>query len=293
MIICVAENIHVISGRVKTAIKERDAKTIQGIARMAKEKGADYIDVNIGPASKEGPEIMEWVVKQVQEVCNLPLFLDTLNIQAIERGLQIVKQRAVINSISCIPERMDALLPLVKKYNAGCVCLLISSQGLPRDNDERGMLAAELIGKAMEYEVANEDLWFDPFTPPIAFQQDAVKLMIESVPMFEEIAPGCKTTCGLSNASNGVPAELRPTINRTLLIMAEKQGMKSAIVDAEDEKLMEIAKGKRPDLQQIVGNIMDGKEQDLSSLTAEQLDYVKTANVLLCHKLFSPSWLTE
>ncbi|MEK9148591.1 MAG: dihydropteroate synthase [Candidatus Desantisbacteria bacterium] len=293
MVICVAENIHVISQRVKIAIKERDAKTIQGITAVAKERGADYIDLNIGPASKEGVEIMEWVVKQVQEVCDLPLFLDTLNIQAIEKGLQVVKGRAVINSISCIPERMDALFPLVKKYNAGCVCLLISNQGLPRDNDERGMLAAELIGKAMEYEVANEDLWFDPFTPPIAFQQEAVKFMIESVPMFEEIAPGCKTTCGLSNASNGVPTELRPTINRTLLIMAERQGMRSAIVDAEDEKLMEIAKDKRPDLKQIVYDVMDGKEPDITSLTPEQVDYVKTAKVLLCHKLFSPSWLSE
>ncbi|MBU1599536.1 dihydropteroate synthase [bacterium] len=293
MVICVAENIHVISQRVKTAIKERDAKTIQGIAVMAKEKGADYIDVNIGPASKEGPEIMEWVVKQVQEVCDLPLFLDTLNIQAIERGLQMAKQRVVINSISCIPERMEALFPLVKKYNAGCVCLLISSQGLPRDNDERGMLAAELIGKSLEYEVANEDLWFDPFTPPIAFQQEAVKFMIDSVPMFSEIAPGCKTTCGLSNVSNGVPTELRSIINCVLLIMAKRQGMSSAIVDAEDEKLMEIAKDKRPDLQQVVWNVMDGKEQDLSNLTPEQVDYVKTAKVLLCHKLFSPSWLSE
>lgn len=293
MVICVAENIHVISGRVKTAIKERDAKTIQGIAVMATKEGADYIDLNIGPASKEGPEIMEWIVKQVQEVSDLPLFLDTLNIQAIERGLQVVKQPAVINSISCIPERMDALFPLAKKYNAGCVCLLIGGQGLPRDNDERGMLAAELIGKAMEYEVANEDLWFDTFTPPIAFQQEAVKFMIESIPMFEEIAPGCKTTCGLSNASNGVPAELRPIINRTLLIMAERQGMRSAIVDAEDEKLMEIAKGKRPDLQQVVYDAMDGKEQDLSGLTPEQVEYVKTVNILLCYKLFSPSWLSE
>lgn len=293
MVFVIAENIHVISPRIKEAIKNRDVRTIQEIAIRSQEMGADYIDLNIGPASKEGPAIMEWIVKTVQEVTHLPLFLDTLNVEAIETGLKLCKQKAVINSISCIPERMDALFPLVQKYNAGCVCLLISAQGLPRDNDERGMLAADLIGKAMEYDIPNEDLWFDPFTPPIAFQQDTVKATIESVAMFEEMAPGCKTTCGLSNVSNGLPRELRDILNRTMLIMLKRNGMTSAISDAFDEKIIEISKDKRTDLEQIVWQVMDGGEPIMSNLTSEQVEYVKTAKVLLGHKLFSPSWLSE
>lgn len=293
MVLVIAENIHVISPRIKEAIKSRDAKTIQEVAVKSQSMGADYIDLNIGPASKEGVAIMEWMVKTVQEVVSLPLFLDTLNVAAIEAGLKLCKQKAVINSISCIPERMDALFPLVQKYNAGCVCLLISEQGLPRDNDERGMLAADLIGKAMEHDIPNEDLWFDPFTPPIAFQQDTVKATIESVLMFEEMAPGCKTTCGLSNVSNGLPRELRDILNQTMLIMLARHGMTSAIADAFDEKIIGIAKDKRGDLQQIVWQVMDGEEPAMSSLSPEQIEYVKTARVLLGHKLFSPSWLSE
>ena len=293
MAIVIAENIHVISPRIKEAIKGRDARTIQKVAVKSQEMGADFIDLNIGPASKEGVAIMEWMVKTVQEVVTLPLFLDTLNVAAIEAGLKFCKQKAVINSISCIPERMDALFPLVQKYNTGCVCLLISEQGLPRDNDERGMLAADLIGKAMEYNVQNEDIWFDPFTPPIAFQQDAVKATLESVLMFEEMAPGCRVTCGLSNVSNGLPRELRDILNQTFLIMLERNGMTSAIADAFDERLIEIAKGKRGDLQKIVWQVMDGEEPVIGSLTQEQIEFVKTARVLLGHKLFSPSWLSE
>ncbi|MBI4753558.1 dihydropteroate synthase [Candidatus Desantisbacteria bacterium] len=293
MAIVIAENIHVISPRIKEAIKSRDAKTIQEVAVKSQEMGADFVDLNIGPASKEGVAIMEWMVNTVQEVVTLPLFLDTLNVAAIEAGLKLCKQKAVINSISCIPERMAALFPLVQKYNAGCVCLLISEQGLPRDNDERGMLAADLIGNAMEYNVPNEDLWFDPFTPPIAFQQDAVKATLESVMMFEEMAPGCKVTCGLSNVSNGLSRELRDILNQTFLIMLERNGMTSAIADAFDERLIEIAKGKRGDLQKIVWQVMDGEEPAIGSLTQEQIEFVKTARVLLGHKLFSPSWLSE
>lgn len=293
MAIVIAENIHVISPRIKEAIKSRDAKTIQEVAVKSQEMGADFVDLNIGPASKEGVAIMEWMVNTVQEVVTLPLFLDTLNVAAIEAGLKLCKQKAVINSISCIPERMAALFPLVQKYNAGCVCLLISEQGLPRDNDERGMLAADLIGNAMEYNVPNEDLWFDPFTPPIAFQQEAVKATLESVLMFEEMAPGCKVTCGLSNVSNGLSRELRDILNQTFLIMLERNGMTSAIADAFDERLIEIAKGKRGDLQKIVWQVMDGEEPAIGSLTQEQIEFVKTARVLLGHKLFSPSWLSE
>jgi 5-methyltetrahydrofolate corrinoid/iron sulfur protein methyltransferase len=112
--------------------------------------------------------------------------------------------------------------------------------------------------------------------------------------MFEdlqEMAPGLKSTCGLSNVSNGAPAHLRPILNQTYLIMTEKYGMKSAIVDAFDEDLKGFARGEREDIRKLIHRVLDGDELDLASLSKEEADYVKTAKVLLGYSLYSDSWL--
>jgi 5-methyltetrahydrofolate corrinoid/iron sulfur protein methyltransferase len=96
----------------------------------------DYIDINLGPAQKGGSELMEWVVKTVQEVVDTPFYLDTVNAEAIEAGLKIYKNKkgkAVINSIMARPESMEVKFPLAQKYDAGVVGLLWGPSGLPRD----------------------------------------------------------------------------------------------------------------------------------------------------------------
>ena len=149
--ILIGENLNVMSKVLGPAMKAREAKPIQEMAAAETEAGVDYIDVNIGPARKAGAELMEWLVKTIQEVTDLPLFLDTTNVEAIEAGLKAHKGKAVINSIMARPERMDALLPLAQKYNACGVALLWGPEGMPRDDAERGALAAELMIKAAEY----------------------------------------------------------------------------------------------------------------------------------------------
>ncbi len=115
--------------------------------------------------------------------------------------------------------------------------------------------------------------------------------------MLQDIAPGAKSTCGLSNISNGVPTNLRPIINQTYMIMLERKGMYSCIADAYDDGLIAIARGERPDIVELVHKIMDGEDVDISSLPENPnhgwklADYVKTAKVILGHTLFSDSWL--
>jgi 5-methyltetrahydrofolate corrinoid/iron sulfur protein methyltransferase len=293
----IGENMNVMVTKIGTAMKEGDAKTIQDLAVAEAEAGVDYLDINLGPARKGGAELMEWMVKTIQEVVDLPLYLDTTNVEAIEAGLkayQNKKGKAVINSIMARPERMDAELPLAKKYGAGFVALLWGPEGMPRDEAERGVLATELMTKAAEYEVPNEDVWIDPIVTPVSSQQDQVKSMIEFMKMFrdlQEMAPGLKSTCGLSNVSNGAPTELRPILNQTYLMILEKYGMDAAIVDAFDDDLKAIASGKRHDITQLVHKVVDGKEPDLGSLSKEEIDFVKTAKILLGHSLYSDSWL--
>jgi 5-methyltetrahydrofolate corrinoid/iron sulfur protein methyltransferase len=257
----------------------------------------DYLDINLGPARKGGDELMAWMVKTIQEVVDLPLYLDTTNVEAIEAGLKVYKNKkgkAVINSIMARPERMEAELPLAKKYDAGFVALLWGPEGMPRDEAERGVLATELMSKAAEHGISNEDIWIDPIVTPVSSQQDQVKSMIQFMAMFrdlQEMAPGLKSTCGLSNVSNGAPKNLRPILNQTYLMILEKYGMGGAIVDAFDDDLKAFARGKREALRRLIHQVVDGEEPDQTSLSKEHLDYVKTARILLGHSLYSDSWL--
>jgi len=293
----IGENINVMVTKIGTAMKERDSRTIQELAILEAEAGMDYLDINLGPARKGGDELMEWMVKTIQEVVDLPLYMDTTNIEAIEAGLKVYKNRrgkAVINSIMARPERMEAELPLAKKYDAGFVALLWGPEGMPRDEAERGVLATELMTKAAEYGISNEDIWIDPIVTPVSSQQDQVKSMVAFMMMFrdlQEMAPGLKSTCGLSNVSNGAPKDLRPILNQTYLMILQKYGMGSAIVDAFDDDLKTFARGEKPEMSKLVSDVVDGQEPELASLSREQVDYVKTTRILLGHSLYSDSWL--
>ncbi len=293
----IGENINVMVTKIGTAMKERDSRTIQELAISEAEAGMDYLDINLGPARKGGDELMEWMVKTIQEVVDLPLYMDTTNIEAIEAGLKVYKNKrgkAVINSIMARPERMEAELPLAKKYDAGFVALLWGPEGMPRDEAERGVLATELMTKAAEYGLPNEDIWIDPIVTPVSSQQDQVKSMVAFMMMFrdlQEMAPGLKSTCGLSNVSNGAPKDLRPILNQTYLMILQKYGMESAIVDAFDDDLKAFARGEKPEMSKLVSDVVDGQEPELASLSKEQVDYVKTTKVLLGHSLYSDSWL--
>jgi 5-methyltetrahydrofolate corrinoid/iron sulfur protein methyltransferase len=109
--------------------------------------------------------------------------------------------------------------------------------------------------------------------------------------MLPEIAPGCKSIVGLSNVSNGTPQHLRPILNRTYLIMLARQGLHAAIVDAFDAELLDIARGRMPNIVNLVHRAMDETEIDMAVLTKKEQDYIKTVRVLNGQALYSHSWL--
>jgi 5-methyltetrahydrofolate corrinoid/iron sulfur protein methyltransferase len=290
----IGESLNVISRKIGRAFKDKDPLPIQEEAKRQKELGTDFIDINLGPARKGGPELMEWVVKTVQEVVDdVPLALDTSNIEAIEAGLAAYKgkEKALINSIMCRSERYEKMLPLCNKYNAGMIALLWGPHGMPRDENERAELTVELVYAANEAGIANEDIFVDGIVTPVNVQQDQVYSLLQFMPMVQDLGEGLKSTCGLSNVSNGSPNHLRPILNRTYMVMLEKCGMYSAIADVYDKDLVDIAKGKRPDIVEIIGKVMDEEAIDISSLSKELQDYVKTARILLKKSLYSDSWL--
>jgi len=288
----IGESLNVISKKIGRAFKERDPKPIQEEALFQKSQGVDLIDVNLGPAKKDGHELMPWVVDVIQEVVNdVPLALDTSNIAAIEAALPRCKMPPLINSIMCRPERYEKMIPLAAKHNADFIALMWGPDGLPRDENERAALCVELIYAANEAGIPNEKIWVDGIVTPVNIQQPQLISLMEFQGMLQDIAPGAKSTCGLSNISNGPPEHLRPILNQTYMIMLERNGMYSVIADARDQTLLDIAQGKRQDIVDIVHATMDGNAPALDSLSKELQDYVKTVDVILGRTLYSDSWL--
>ncbi len=289
----IGENLNVIKTEIGKAFKDKNPEPIIAEANRQKEKGMDWIDINLGPARKGGPELMEFVVKTVQEAIGdtPPLCLDTSNIEAMEAGLAVHKGKAIINSIMCRPERYEKMIPLAAKYKANMIALMWGPEGLPRDENERAALAVELLYAANEAGIPNEDIFVDGVVTPLNIQQPQLMSLLAFQGMLQDIAPGVKSTCGLSNASNGVPDDLRPIINQTYMVMLERNGMYSCIVDAYDDQLAAIARGEKPEVVEVIHKVMDGEAIDMGSLSKEMQDYAKTAKVILGETLFSDSWL--
>lgn len=291
----IGESLNVISKTIGKAFKERDPKPIQEEALLQKKNGMDYIDINLGPAKKDGHELMPWVVQVVQEVVpDLPLALDTSNIDAIEAALKIIKPCGtphLVNSIMCRPERYERMVPIAAEHNADFIALMWGPDGLPRDENERAALCVELLYFANEAGIPNEKIWVDGIATPVNIQQPQSISLMTFQSMIQDIAPGAKSTCGLSNISNGAPDHLRNIINQTYMVMLQKHGMVSVISDPLDTLLTDIAKGRRQDIVDLIYSMMDGVQPNMAGLTKEMQDFAKTVNVILGNSLYSDSWL--
>jgi acetyl-CoA decarbonylase/synthase complex subunit gamma len=292
-VICIAENINIMSKRIGKAIKERNPQPIQQMAKDGVKLGADYLDLNIGPAKKDALELAPWIVKIVEEVVDIPISLDTTNPEAMIAGIKASKQpsKALINSVTIHKDKLDKLAPFAAEIGCDVVALLWGEKGLLRDANERADLALDLVNKLNEYGIPNEKIWVDPVLTPITLDVQQIKEVLKFLSILQEITPGVKTIVGLSNVSNGVASHLRPYLNRVMLMMLMKYNLYSAILDIYDKELVEIAKGKHPEWVSLVHKIMDGEKIDIQSLSSKELEIYKTVKVLTGEIIFSESWL--
>ena len=292
--IIIGENIHVIAKDVSQAIRERNAKVIQALAKEQTQTGADYIDLNVGPMKKDTEETMKWLVNCVQAVTDLPLSIDTMNPMAMEAGLKYCKKRALLNSASGKTESKAQMLPLAKKYNCDVVISVMTDKGMPPEVETKIESIMETVSYANELGIPNEDCWVDPIILPVSTAGEGQRFAVvclEFIKILQDVLPGVKSTVGLSNVSNGVPAHLRPILNRTYLVMLARNGLYSAIADPLDEELMSLMKGGIPQITDLIYRTMDGEEIDLSPLSQKEVAYVKTVKVLMAQSLYSDAWL--
>jgi 5-methyltetrahydrofolate corrinoid/iron sulfur protein methyltransferase len=189
------------------------------------------------------------------------------------------------------PERMALQMPLVNKYDCEMVGLMWGPDGIPRDENERAVLLDSMMTKAAELGISLEKIWFDPIVVPVSSQQQELQGCTTFMTWLPDLAPGCQSTCGLSNVSNGSPDDLRDILNQVYLCILKKCGITSAILDGFDKEIVRLAHDEMTDLETLVGRVFDGEEVDTSGMNEVETNYVKTANLLMGKSLYSHSWL--
>jgi 5-methyltetrahydrofolate corrinoid/iron sulfur protein methyltransferase len=289
--ILIGESIHIISKEVNDAVKNRDLKVIRDLAKVQADAGADYIDLNLGPAKRDPEEVTQWLVNTIQGVTDLPISVDTLNPIAMEAGLKVCKKRPLLNSSSGRTDSKELMLPLAKKYNTDVVISVLTDKGCPPDIDSRTESIMETVALANELGIPNEDIWVDPIILPVSADQKQVAEALEFIKILQDLLPGVKSTVGLSNVSNGTPEELRGILNRTYMVMLGRCGLYSAIADTLDKELVSLNKGELPNIVALIYKAMDGEAINMSSLPQKEQDYVKTTRVLMGETLYSHAWL--
>ncbi len=239
--VTIGERIHCIAPSIRKAMDERDPEPILQRAYEQIKAGATYLDVNIGPAEKDGPERMMWAVKLLQEnFNNVPLALDTANMKAIEAGIKVYNRtngKPIVNSADA--GSRIGYIDLAAANDAICIALC-SADGIAKDNEERMVHCDNMLERGMSLGMSSDDLWFDPLFLVVKGMQDKQMEVLEAIKMFAD--KGLKSTGGLSNNSNGAPKDVRPIMDSALVAMCMMQGLTSAIVNPNDRRLMETIK---------------------------------------------------
>ena len=238
----IGERINGMFKDVAEAIKKKDRSVIQNIAKKQIECGANALDVNVGPASDDPKATMEWLVKTIAKITDITLAIDTTKQDVMEAGLATCKTKPIINSVNANEDKMKALFPLAKKYNASVIGLTMDKSGIPKDADGRLELAMKIVASCVESGFNTRDLYIDAVILPVNVAQGHGKEVLRAIRESKMLAdPAPKTILGLSNVSQGALPKHKSLINRTFLAMAISAGLDAAIMDVEDKDLMEAA----------------------------------------------------
>jgi 5-methyltetrahydrofolate corrinoid/iron sulfur protein methyltransferase len=302
----IAENIQILSSRVKQAIAERDAAYFRDTIAQLVDAGADAIDLNIGPSRKSGHEILPWLVEEAEKVTDLPLSFDTTNISAIEAACETVrKAQPIINSTDCTDGRLETVPALAKKYGARLVGLTKGEGMIPVGADERVTLALEiLIPKMLEMDFPITDLIVDPLVLTVSGCQEYCPEFLEAVRALKfSWDPPPLTNGGLSNVSNAVPREMRPLIDRTYMVMLMGAGIDMVIANPLDEELKEFIRvveerDESTPLNRLLLTLHDRVEameelqpEDVDMDDPQQVEVWKTVQALLNKVIYTDAYL--
>jgi 5-methyltetrahydrofolate--homocysteine methyltransferase len=198
------------------------------------EAGAHMLDVNAGIPLADEPAILAKAIKIVQSVTDVPLSIDSSIIAALESGLAAYEGKALLNSVTGEEERLEVVLPLVKKYGAAVIGISNDETGISEDPDVRFAVAKKIVERAMDYGSPREDVLIDPLVMPIGAMRYAGQQVFRIVNRCRDEL-GVNTCCGASNVSFGLPQ--RPPLNGAFLAMAIANGLTSAITNPIEHEI--------------------------------------------------------
>ena len=198
------------------------------------EAGAHILDVNAGIPLADEPAIMAKAIRIVQSVTDTPISIDSSIVAALERGLETYEGKALVNSVTGEDERLDAVLPLVKKYGAAVIGISNDETGISEDPDVRFAVAKNIVERALDYGIPRENVLIDPLVMPIGAVRYAGRQVFHILRRCREEL-GVNTCCGASNVSFGLPN--RPPLNAIFLSMAITAGLTSAITNPLEQEI--------------------------------------------------------
>ena len=304
----IGENIHIISEKVKEALTNRDREFFMDLAVKQVEAGAAAVDINLGPRKKDWAEVFPWIIETVETVVDVPLSIDTTNLDGMEAALKSIKKaQPILNSTSAEPERLEKVPLLAKKYGAKVIALTMAAEGVPVSAEERVNIAIEkLIPRMMEIDFPMENLIIDPLVLTCSGCQQYCPHLIETVRTLQYAwDPAPTISVGLSNVSNAVPNENRPLINRVYLAMLMGVGLQMMIANPMDEKQNQVikwieTKDTSSSLGRLYNKIADRtaaseepQPEDFDMADPEQAAIWKTTQILLNKVIYADGYLNQ
>jgi 5-methyltetrahydrofolate--homocysteine methyltransferase len=237
----IGERINPTGRRIfQEQLRAGDLSAIERDVRAQVEGGADVLDVNMGVPLTDEPDLLARAIRMVQGLTDLPVCIDSSVVEALEAGLSVYEGRALVNSVTAEDDRMAAILPLVKKYDAAIIALPNDADEIPMEADRRLELVQHIVDVATgEYGIAKQDIVIDPLAMPIGADTSVVGTTLETMRRIRD-QHGLNMTCGASNVSFGMPD--RHTLGAAFLPMAMTAGLTSAIMDTRTPQIVDAVK---------------------------------------------------
>jgi 5-methyltetrahydrofolate--homocysteine methyltransferase len=233
----IGERINPTGRRIfQEQLRAGDLSAIERDVIAQVEGGADVLDVNMGVPMTDEPELLAKAITLVQQVTDRPICIDSSVVEALEAGLAAYQGRALVNSITAEDDRMELILPLVKKYDAAIIALPNDAEEIPMEADRRIELVRHIVDVATnEYGIAKQDIVIDPLAMPIGADTEVVNTALDTMRRIRD-EHGLNMTCGASNVSFGMPD--RHTLGAAFLPMAMTAGLTSAIMDTRTPQIV-------------------------------------------------------
>ena len=217
-------------------LRNGDMSTIEKDVADQVAGGADMLDVNMGVPLMDEPELLAKTVRLVQSLTDLPLCIDSSVVEALDAGLAAYQGKALVNSTTGEDDRLDAILPLVKKYGAAIIALPNDETGIPMTADERMPIVEKIVRRVEKEGIPLEDLLIDPLAMPVGAEPESVKQTLETIYRVKE-KYGLNSSIGASNVSFGLPN--RHALNAAFMPQAMAMGLTSAIMDSRTHEIVQ------------------------------------------------------